>query len=218
MCFLCGAGCEGALCHDCLTDLPYNDTSCPICALPTVKNHVCSSCLQHPPSFQNCFTVCTYEYPIDALICEMKFRQRPEIAYALVRELYSRQLGYPGSRPDVIIPVPMHKRRMMQRGYNQALELSRAINKYSGIPVDSRSCRRARYTVPQINVPAKQRKTNVRSVFKISGPINYRYAMIVDDVITTGSTVNEIASLLIRTGVKRVCVWALARAGFNKMN
>ncbi|MEE8320268.1 MAG: ComF family protein [Gammaproteobacteria bacterium] len=160
----------------------------------------------------------TYEYPVDALIWEMKFRQRPEIAYALAQKLYSRQVEHPGSRPDVIIPVPLHKRRMMQRGYNQALELSRAINKYSGIPIDGRSCRRVRHTAPQITLPAKQRKTNVRGVFEISGPIDYRYAVIVDDVITTYSTVNEIASLLIRAGVKRVCVWALARAGFNKTN
>jgi ComF family protein len=154
-----------------------------------------------------------YQHPVDALIRKMKFNQRPEIIYALGNNFAAWLDGQLDTQPDVMIPVPMHRRRMMQRGYNQAQELARILNKRLSIPVDNQCCRRIRNTPSQTDIPTKQRKANVRGAFDIIASFNYRYVVIVDDVITTGSTVNEIATLFARAGVKRIDVYALSRAG-----
>lgn len=154
-----------------------------------------------------------YQHPVDALIREMKFNQRPEIIHALGNDFAVWLSGRLDSQPDVMIPVPMHCRRMMQRGYNQALELARTLNKRLSIPIDSHCCRRIRNTPSQTDIPTKQRKANVRGAFDIPTSLNYRHIVIVDDVITTGSTVNELARLFSKAGVERIHVYALARAG-----
>ncbi len=194
-------------------DMPYNRVSCPVCARSTVNIRNCASCLQDPPNFHNCLAMYVYQHPVDALIREMKFNQRPEIIHSLGNDFAVWLSGRVDSQPEVMIPVPMHRHRMMQRGYNQALELARTLNKRLTIPIDSRYCRRIRNTPSQTDIPTKQRKANVRGAFDIPTPLNYRHVVIVDDVITTGSTVNELARLFSKAGVERIHVYALARAG-----
>jgi ComF family protein len=156
-----------------------------------------------------------YQHPVDALIREMKFNQRPEIIHALGNDFAIWLSGRLDSQPEAMIPVPMHHRRMRQRGYNQALELARTLNKRLPIPIDSHCCRRIRNTPSQTDIPTKQRKANVHGAFEIPASLNYRHIVIVDDVITTGSTVNEIAALFTKAGVNCIHVYALARAGFD---
>jgi len=194
-------------------DMPYNRVSCPVCARSTITSHVCSSCLREPPNFHECLAMYVYQHPVDALIREMKFNQRPEIIHALGNDFALWLSDRLDSQPDVMIPVPMHRRRMMQRGYNQALELARTLSKQLSIPIDSHCCQRIRNTPSQTDIPTKQRKANVQGAFEIPTPLNYRHVAIVDDVVTTGSTVNEIAMLFTRAGVKYIHVYALSRAG-----
>jgi ComF family protein len=156
-----------------------------------------------------------YQHPVDALIREMKFNQRPEIIYALGNDFATWLGGRLDTQPDVMIPVPMYRRRMMERGCNQALELARILNKRLSIPVDNQCCRRTCNTPSQTGIPTKQRRANVRGAFDITASFNYRHVVIVDDVVTTGSTVNEIATLFVRAGVKHIDVYALSRAGID---
>ena len=155
-----------------------------------------------------------YEYPLSVEIQALKFSRRRSYgrAFGLILEEHLR--GRPEiAGIDAIVAVPLHRRRLYERGYNQALELARTLNKRLSIPIDSHCCRRIRNTPSQTDIPTKQRKANVRGAFDIPTSLNYRHIVIVDDVITTGSTVNELARLFSKAGVERIHVYALARAG-----
>ena len=119
--------------------------------------------------------------------------------------------------PDCIMPVPLHRQRLRQRGFNQAVELARPLARELNLPLDLSSCFRVRATLPQTGMKAAQRRRNLRGVFQFSNDKNYRYVVLFDDVMTTGATLNEIAQLLKRNGVQRVEVWSLARAQRNMM-
>ena len=125
----------------------------------------------------------------------------------MAKDIVDRQLQV----PDVLIPVPLHYQRLRQRGYNQALELARPIAKMLGIPIDIRSCRRRKVTKEQSGLQAKQRKSNVRDAFEVTGDLRNRSIAIIDDVMTTGSTVNELAKQLMQAGATTVDVWVCAR-------
>ncbi|OGT33384.1 MAG: hypothetical protein A2W28_03030 [Gammaproteobacteria bacterium RBG_16_51_14] len=213
ICILCGIDCTDALCSGCSLDLPYNRHSCPRCALPTPENRICARCLQKPPCFQSCTVMYNYQYPVDSLIREMKFKQHPEFAHVLGYHLAAKLGAHCKIQAEVLIPVPLHKYRLLQRGYNQSLELAKVLRRYLGIPIDNDCCQRIYDTPPQISLPARQRKANVRGAFSLSGTHDYQHILIVDDVITTGSTVNEIASLFVKAGIQSVSVCALARTG-----
>lgn len=153
-----------------------------------------------------------YAPPVDYLLQQMKFHQKldlvPLLAGFIVDEVTQRE----GDMPELIVPVPMHRVRLRQRGYNQALELARELSKRLGIPLDWRSCRRQRHTVAQTSLQGKERRKNLRGAFALQGKLPSHVA-IVDDVVTTGATVQEFALTLRRAGVETVEVWACARAG-----
>jgi ComF family protein len=113
--------------------------------------------------------------------------------------------------PQLLIPVPLHPGRLRERGYNQALELARPLSRRLAIPLDYLSCRRTRPTQAQSELPMKERRKNVRGAFQVKGEIPARHVALIDDVVTTGSTVTELTRLLKRHGVRRVQVWTLAR-------
>jgi ComF family protein len=114
--------------------------------------------------------------------------------------------------PDCIVPVPLYQKRMRQRGFNQSLELARVVNKACNIPINVRSIIRARDTQSQTALDKKQRRKNIRGAFQIAHAFHAQHVAILDDVVTTTSTVNELARLLKRAGVRRVDVWSIARA------
>ncbi len=119
------------------------------------------------------------------------------------------------SLPDVIVPVPLHKQRLMQRGFNQSVEIGRTLSRSLGIPLDKRSCIRVRSTPEQSGLPARKRKTNIKGAFQVSEDFGEKHIAILDDVMTTGSTVSELARSLNAKGAKRVDVWVCARANLS---
>jgi ComF family protein len=114
--------------------------------------------------------------------------------------------------PDLIVPVPLHKFRYRERGFNQAIEIAKIFSKELHIPLDITSCIRHHDTPHQIELSAKQRRKNMKNVFTLIKPINANHVAILDDVMTTGSTAHELASLLKKAGVSRIDIWACARA------
>ena len=223
-CFLCADrsdGCE-TLCPACLDDLPFNKAACPACARPDVASRLCAACLNrlgdspgragHSGAFINkSQALFQYHYPVNHLIQCMKFRQGFELANYLGGMMGKIFFNNDKTRPDCIIPVPLHARRLISRGYNQSVELSRPIARQLGVKLDTHSCKRVRNTIPQSDLPAKKRQGNVRNAFSVIKGISYSHVLLIDDVITTGSTVNELARTLYRAGVAKVDALACAK-------
>jgi len=111
---------------------------------------------------------------------------------------------------STLVPVPLHRRRLRQRGFNQALEIARPLQA-RGYRIDARCCRRARYTPPQSKLPAKTRRHNLRNAFKVRHEVLGQRIVLIDDVFTTGATLNALADALKRAGAARVEAWVIAR-------
>lgn len=145
------------------------------------------------------------------MIHQFKFNAKLYIGQ-LIADLARARLPGELNRPDCIIPVPIHPRRLRQRGFNQSMELARPLADALCIPVDDRSTRKILYTEAQTGKDARQRRRNVRNAFSFYNQFEYRHVVLLDDVITTGSTVAELARTIKHQGVQRVDIWSMARA------
>lgn len=213
-CLLCAEpGAEGRdLCRRCTDALPWNRSACARCGLPlSVPAAACGACLMHPPPFAATAAAFVYAFPIDRLLPRLKFHA-DLAAGAVLADVMTRAFD-PADRPDVLVPVPLHRSRLRQRGYDQALELCRPLARSLGLPLRTDLLRRIRATDAQSELDAKHRRDNLRGAFAcVTTRELPRHIALFDDVMTTGSTVQEAASALRRAGVERVDVWVLARA------
>jgi ComF family protein len=214
-CLLCGdAGSEGRdLCQPCFESLPINFPACPQCGLPLPVETVipCGACQKHPPAFDRSLALFRYEEPVRHLVHALKFHARYSCA-RLLGDMLADTLDGLEDKPEAIIPVPLHNSRYRQRGYNQSLEIARTLERRLGLPLDFRSCIRTHATQAQTELAAKDRRRNMKKAFAITRPLTVGHVAILDDVVTTGATVNELAKVLRKAGVKRIDVWACARA------
>jgi ComF family protein len=219
ICVMCGSSAHSApmdLCGDCANDLPLNKHACSICAEPlpasASSNSICGQCLQKRPKFHASFCAYRYAYPIDHLVRALKFHGR--LPYGRVLgELLADALkkNCSGNWPQLIIPVPLAVERFRERGFNQAIEIARIVEMRLGIPLRPDLVTRTRATREQTGLDSKARRKNVRGAFAISEKLPAKHIAILDDVVTTGSTANELARILRRAGAKRIEVWAAAR-------
>ncbi|WP_116811272.1 ComF family protein [Steroidobacter cummioxidans] len=216
-CALCGqSGHEDLdLCAGCAADLPRNDHACEHCAEPLADNHssiaLCGRCLQRAPDFDACVAPFRYEFPVDRMIQGLKYRR--ELVYGRVLgELLARHLCRRETRPELVIPVPLGLARYRERGFNQARELALPVCKSLGLALRSDLITRRRETQEQASLDRNERLKNTRRAFALTAPLQARHVAIVDDVVTTGSTVNEISKVLRAAGVEWIEVWAVARA------
>ncbi|MGH8179321.1 MAG: ComF family protein [Steroidobacter sp.] len=221
-CVLCrGAGQDGLdLCAACEADLPFNPIACARCANPLAADfapvQLCGACLQRPPHFHASYAPLRYGYPVDHLIQGLKYRREATCGRVLGCLLARRLLlRLPDPPPQLIIPTPLSMRRYRERGFNQASELARPIQAVLGIPVRADLVVRARDTQEQTGLKQKERRSNIRGAFAMCKALPARRVAILDDVITTGSTANELAKVLRRAGATRVEVWAVARATYS---
>jgi ComF family protein len=148
---------------------------------------------------------------MDYLIKLLKFQGQLAAATLLGNLLQEALAQGTAPLPEALLPVPLHPSRMAERGFNQALEIARIVSNSMAIPIIANAVKRHRPTPPQVSLDAKTRRGNVRGAFRLQKPIQVRRVAIVDDVITTGSTVTEVARVLKKAGVKEIDVWALAR-------
>ncbi|MBC7162587.1 MAG: ComF family protein [Immundisolibacter sp.] len=214
-CTLCGAaGSERLpLCDACRGELPYLGRACERCAQPLPVAGVCGRCLRHPPPQDRAHAAFHYAAPLDRLVQRLKFGRRLGLARLTGALLAKAAQSGHWERPELLIPVPLHDRRLRQRGYDQAQAIAREAGRRLGIPVDAHACRRIRATAPQTGLALADRRRNVRGAFAVQKPPAVSHVAVVDDVMTTGATAGALALALKRAGVARVDVWALCRAG-----
>ncbi|MET0661228.1 MAG: ComF family protein [Steroidobacteraceae bacterium] len=218
-CLLCGGAGQLPsvdICRDCEADLVPLDVACVHCAqplLPVAATLTCGHCLRRPPSFDRSFCAFRYEAPLAELVRGFKYRRDTAsgrlLAHLFCKRLQSRE----GSMPDCIVPVPLAQQRYHQRGFNQAIELGTQIERRIGVPMRTDVIVRVRETSEQAGLKPGQRRRNVRRAFEAVKPLQAARVAVLDDVMTTGSTVNEVARVLRTAGALEIEVWAIARAG-----
>ncbi len=194
----------------CVASLPYlGGMTCPRCAAPTPTGETCGACLKTPPAFNSTHSVWAYAFPIDALIHGFKYEKNlslaPVFSDALVQHVHKSTL------PDLIIPMPLHRKRLAERGFNQALEIAKPIAAKLNIPLTWTACTRIKDTAPQISLPRKERHKNMKNAFTCDSDFTDKHIAIVDDVMTTGASVDALATILRSQGAREVSVWVAAR-------
>jgi len=201
------------LCQACEDDLPRLLHGCQRCGEPiAVQDEVCGQCLHSPPALDQVVVLFHYRDPLQHLIQKLKFRQSLAIATWAGNQIV-QQIGIDSDElPGLIIPVPLHPKRTRFRGFNQSLEIAKTVARQLRLPIDTHRCRRQHHTQPQSELAREQRLSNLKDAFIIDKPIRQAHAVLIDDVMTTGSTLNELARCLKQQGVKRVDAWVVARA------
>ncbi len=209
-CTLCGARVRGELiCAGCAADLPrLAEERCPQCALPSPGGLLCGACLRHPPRFDRCEAVYRYGFPLDALIQHCKYGGGQELADLFADALAERLAGRP--LPDLMVPMPLHPERLRERGFNQALEIARRLGTRLDLPF-THACRRLRNTPPQAGLDLKARKRNLRGAFECDTGLQGKRIALLDDVMTSGSSLNELAQAARRAGATEISAWVVAR-------
>lgn len=207
-CLLCGTACGRApLCDDCDKALPRLPARCcTTCALPIPDGDICGACLDHPPRYDHAAAAFAYDFPVDALIHSLKYGGNLAVATALGDALG----GTVTAHADFIIPMPLSPQRVRERGFNQALEIARCVSRMTGIPVLN-ACRKVMETRPQAALPWKERAKNVRGAFVCDAALGGKRVAVIDDVMTTGATLNELAKNLRRAGAVHISAWVVAR-------
>lgn len=209
-CLLCGMPARDALCPGCAADLPaLPEHACPVCAQPlAAPAPACGACLKSPPAFAATHAALRYAFPADRLVLMLKFGHR----LASADFLASRMLAAPPPRGDVLVPVPLSRERLRERGFNQAVEIARPLARALDLPLDVASLARVRDTVPQSRLPWRARRGNLRHAFACTADFTGRAVIVVDDVMTSGATLDAIARVLKDHGAVRVENWIAARA------
>lgn len=211
VCQLCGdPGVGPEICLGCYRDLPRARYPCPTCARPCSVPGPCVECVSRPPVFARARATFVYGFPVDRMIRRLKYRGRLPHA-RLLGELLGHSVRRLKPPPAAIVPVPLHRRRLRQRGFNQAREIAAAVARVTALPLRDRLCARRLDTPPLWSLDPSRRRSELTQAFECRDTPPPRVA-IVDDVLTTGATATSLATILRRAGALHVEVWAVARS------
>lgn len=214
-CVLCAAMSHNGLwCKACEATLPYlRGSLCDICATPIPNQTICGHCLAHPPIFSHTTAVFAYTFPINKLIQNLKYGDQLSLADALAQQLVQKIDR--DSLPDFIIAMPLHPNKLSQRGYNQSLLVARKLAKELGITLLTDACQRLRDTASQSTLPFKEREKNMRNAFVCKIDLSGKKIALVDDVLTSGASLNALASAVKKRGAVDIQTWVIARTVKN---
>ncbi len=216
-CYVCGGASGNAtLCAACADELPRLPASCcPVCALPTMDGAICGQCLRESPHYDATVAPFAYAFPIEHLVQALKYQSRLPLAAWFAQALAQRLKPHLNDQAplhiDCVIPLPLHAQRLKERGYNQAMEIARPLARMLAVPLLAEACLRERHTAPQTSLPWKARGKNVRDAFHCQIDLTGKTVAVVDDVMTTGTTLNEFARTLKKHGAVRVINCVVAR-------
>ncbi|MFN3479624.1 MAG: ComF family protein [Thermodesulfovibrionales bacterium] len=218
ICPICGNRSESVelspFCASCWIGIRrYSGPSCPVCARPLISEYalVCGDCVSDPPSFSSVISYGIYSENLATAINLLKFSGIKRLSRPLAGLLM--ELDIPDS--DVIIPVPMTKRSLLKRGFNQSLLIAKEVSIKRGIPLDIDSLQKARETLPQVGLGAEERIRNIKNAFSVKGDLKGKRVLLIDDVMTTGATLRECSKTLLKAGAIEVKGLVLARTSLT---
>lgn len=176
----------------------------------------CGVCLQHKPIYQKIYALFPYEPPIIHLIIKLKFSQKLSYAQTfgeLLAERIQQDWYATQPLPDLILPMPLHPIRLRERGFNQAVEIARPVANYLDIPLDLSGITRSKLTKAQSGLKATERKENMQYAFSSTRDYQGLRVAVIDDVVTTGSTIDSLCKTLQQSGAQTIDIWTIARRG-----
>jgi ComF family protein len=215
VCVLCGLPASGTrICRHCVKVLPWNNRFCDRCGQSVTLAQTiginCAACQQRLPNFSRARAPFHYAFPVDTALKKMKFRRQLSLAPAFAEFLLPVLLT-DFEKCDALIPVPLHRWRHVTRGFNQAHELCRPLGRATKLPI-IQPAMRVKATRPQSGLTADERSRNLKNAFVVEEKIRYRHPLIIDDVITTGATCDQLAVALLDAGASEVSVLTAARS------
>lgn len=216
-CILCNSPgyLQRDLCQDCYQDLPRIQHGCVICAIAlpvgAPEMSICGDCQSWPPAFDHTIAGYQYQHSMRYLVTQLKFNAQFKNA-RLLGQLLAEKAIASSTLPEAILPVPLHNNRYRERKFNQCIEIGKEVSRQLHIPLLLDTCIRQRDTPHQAELKRKQRLKNLHNAFAMQRPLDLQHVAILDDVMTTGTTLHEMAYLLKKNGVKRVDAWVCARA------
>lgn len=207
------------LCSECEAKLPWSKNACLSCGNPLLDNTLttikCGECILYPRPYSFTVSCFAYREPVNQYLNGLKFHGQLEHATGLgllmSKKIQQTYLEHQRNFPSIIIPMPLHQRRLQRRGYNQALELAKPIAKTLNMKIFYNACYRPKNTQAQATLPAKSRQQNVENAFT-SDLTGHQHVAIIDDIMTTGYTMNELCLTLQKRGVQMIDVWCCAKA------
>jgi ComF family protein len=209
-CYLCRGAAGGLLCAACDAELPrLAGPRCPRCALASPGGELCGRCLAQPPAYDATVAALDYAFPADVLVQALKFRAELSLAPFLAGLLAARLPA--DARPDYVLPMPLAPARLRTRGFNQSQEIGRALVRGTALRLAPQLAERTSDTPPQFDLPYAARAKNVRGAFRCRDALGGAEVAVLDDVMTTGATLAELAATLKRAGAARVINWVVAR-------
>lgn len=208
-CLLCRAPSgEALLCPACADELPQlPGARCPRCANASPGGEICGRCQRHPPTYDRLIALYPYAAPLDRMVQQLKYGHQLALATWFGKRLAD---ACRDSGADLVMPMPLHPSRLAERGFNQSQEIARHTAAALALELDAQSCFRTRDTPPQAGLSLRERRRNVRNAFACRGDLQGRRILLIDDVVTTGSTVGECARTLYLHGAGEVVVGAVA--------
>lgn len=211
-CFVCGAESAGeAVCEACARTLPSRPASaCPCCGLPGLGGACCAACARATPAYDATLALYDFVFPVDAMVHALKYGHRLALASFLGAALAARAQDF-GAQVDLVLPMPIHPRRLAERGFNQAVELARPLVRARGLPLGLTVVRKLRDIPAQAGLDREARLRNPRGVFECEANLHGQRVLVVDDVMTTGATLGELARTLKRQGASWVGNLVVAR-------
>jgi len=213
-CVVCNTNAPNGLCPVCSTRVPRVENPCRQCGTSIGfpgGYPVCGVCRRHPPAYDLTVVPFSYAPPLSGVIHRFKYRRRISDARPLAKIFSKETTTRHNPLPQLLIPVPLHWSRLMKRGFNQSVELCRHLSAEFQIPFDRSAVYRTRRTPPQVELPLNRRRRNVDSCFGLRRHLHVDSVAIVDDVMTSGETMNQVASLLKKHGISVVQAWAVLR-------
>lgn len=207
-CFFCGDSGDETVCELCAIDLPQLAAQvCPRCQLAAAHGEVCGRCLKKPPEWAHLVALWRYEFPLDTALVSAKYHH----AFAIYRWAATQRAAWPFAASATLVPVPLAALRLQSRGYNQAQLIAQEMAQRFELKVDTGAIIRIRETDVQQRLNWIERRRNVRSAFVATRSFNGESVVMVDDVLTTGATLNSMARALLDAGAAQVDAFVLAR-------
>jgi len=213
ICALCNEYHRGflAICDACQLTLPTIGPACFHCALPLPEGHflICGHCCKNPPIVDHVIAAYRFDEPLRRLLHEFKYYEGLYLS-SFLASLMTSHLSADALSTECLIPIPLHPKRLRERGFNQAAELTKHLSRTLQIPYNVTHCIKIIHTPAQAHLNAHERQKNLQKAFK-TDPLPYEHVTLIDDLLTTGSTVHALANLLKQQGIRRVDVWCCAR-------